>query len=448
MAAIPGSWDFFIVPHTHWDREWYAPFEYFHLRLAHVVDEMIEVLERDPSFASFTLDGQAIVLEDYLEIRPENEARLRALLAARRIEVGPSYVLPDEFLVCAESLVRNLLIGRAVCRRFGAEPSGVGYLPDSFGHPLQLPQVLAGFGLQSFIFSRGMGDELDEVGVVFRWRAPDGSEVLAFQQLADYGNFASVRDADDATRRIEGIVERFGSQLDRAGVRAVLLCNGTDHVPVMPNLPTLRTELEQRGDGSSFRIASYAEYVDAVGDVDVPTWSGELLGSRLQNVLRGVNSARLYVKRENHRAEQRLLAVETLAALGALRERSSFPHGDFTLAWRELLRCQPHDTICGCSCDEVHRDSLVRYESLERTVRVLGRRTVETLGAAAAEPGTVSIFNPLPFRRRAAGGERGLRANRNRDRGVRGARGRAVAGGHAQSGCGSLGRVGPLSGPD
>ena len=198
MAPIAGSWDFFIVPHTHWDREWYAPFEYFRLQLAGVVDEVIDVLERDPSFASFTLDGQAIVLEDYLEIRPENETRLRALLAAGRIEVGPSYVLPDEFLVGAESLVRNLLIGRAVCRRFGAEPSGVGYLPDSFGHPLQLPQVLAGFGLRSFIFSRGMGDQLDEIGVVFRWRAPDGSEVLAFQQLADYGNFASVRDADDA----------------------------------------------------------------------------------------------------------------------------------------------------------------------------------------------------------------------------------------------------------
>ena len=322
---MQSSWDFFIIPHTHWDREWYAPFEYFHLKLAEVVDGVIDVLERDPDFRSFTLDGQAIVLEDYVEIRPENEARLRALLETGRIEVGPSYVLPDEFLVGAESLVRNLLIGRAVCRRFGAEPSSVGYLPDSFGHPLQLPQVLAGFGLRSFIFSRGMGDELDSVGNVFRWTAPDGSEVLAFQQLADYGNFASVRDADDAERRIAGIVERFGSALVRAGVRTVLLCNGTDHLPVMPGLPALRAELEDRSEGSSFRIASYAEYVDAVGDVDVPAWSGELLGSRLQNVLRGVNSARLYVKRANHRAEQRLLAVETLAALASLRDRTP-PH--------------------------------------------------------------------------------------------------------------------------
>ena len=112
---------FFVVPHTHWDREWYLPFEKFQVRLASVVDEVIDVLEQDPSFASFTLDGQAIILEDYLEARPEQEGRLRALLAAGRIEVGPSYILPDELLVGSESLVRNLLLGRAVCRRFGAQ---------------------------------------------------------------------------------------------------------------------------------------------------------------------------------------------------------------------------------------------------------------------------------------------------------------------------------------
>src|SRR5947209_6755113 len=109
----------FVVAHTHWDREWYRPFEHFRLMLGSVVDEVLETLERDPEFASFTLDGQAIVLEDYIAVRPANETRLRALIAAGRIEIGPSYVLPDELLVGGESLVRNLLIGRAVCQRFG-----------------------------------------------------------------------------------------------------------------------------------------------------------------------------------------------------------------------------------------------------------------------------------------------------------------------------------------
>ena len=388
------SYRFFVVPHTHWDREWYRPFEHFRLLLAHVVDGVIDVLERDPGFSSFTLDGQAIVLEDYLEVRPENESRLHSLLSSGRIEVGPSYILPDEFLVGGEPLVRNLLMGRAVCRRFGAEPSPVGYLPDSFGHPAQLPQILSGFGIGSFIFSRGIGDQLD---LVFRWRSPDGSEVLAFQQLPSYGNFAGVGDVDEGERRVRAILEPFGSALDRAGVDAVLLCNGEDHAPVTPELPRLCEALEERVPGSTFTIARFADYVEAVGQVDVPAFTGEMLGSRLWNILRGVNSARLYVKRANEQAEQRLLAVETLASLLGIRDATPFPHADFALAWRELLRCHPHDTICGCSCDEVHRDAIARYESLQRTLSVLQAMALGDLTAGGA---SVGVINPLPFRRR------------------------------------------------
>ncbi len=399
---------FFVVPHTHWDREWYRPFEHFRLELARVVDGVIEVLEGDPDFSSFTLDGQAILLEDYLEVRPENEGRLRALLSSGRLEVGPSYVLPDGILVGGEPLVRNLLMGRAVCERFGGEPSPVGYLPDSFGHPAQIPQLLEGFGIRSFIFSRGLGDQIDEVGVIFRWRSPDGSEVLAFQQLPHYGNFAGLSTVDDAERRVRDIVERFGKVLARAGVNDVLLCNGTDHQPINPELPNWCAELEQRFPGSEFTIAKYDDYVRAVGPVEVPAWTGELIGSRLQNVLRGVNSARLYIKRANERAEQRLLAVETLAALRTLRD-GTLAGADFKLAWRDLLRCHPHDTICGCSCDEVHRDALVRYESLERTLSVLRSRALQ---GVAGEGTALGVFNPLPYRRRGvaelAGGEPAL----------------------------------------
>ena len=395
-SRLHGLSRFFVVPHTHWDREWYAPFEEFQLRLAAVVDEVIEVLESDPSFTCFTLDGQAIVLEDYLDVRPENEARLRALLQTGRLEVGPSYILPDELLVGAEPLVRNLLIGRAVCRRYGAEPTPVGYMPDSFGHPLQLPQILVGFGIDTFIFSRGLGDELDDLGVVFRWRAPDGSEIRAFQQLAGYSSF-NVSDVD-AHARIEYISERFGAALMRAGIDAVLLCDGDDHRRVRRDLPALCSELERGLPGTSFTIAHYADYVAAADPDGLPAHTGELLGSRLWNVLRGVNSARLYLKRANERAERRLLEVETLGALRALHTGQRFPVSDFRLAWRQLLKCHPHDSICGCSCDEVHRDMLVRYEQLDRTVAQLEWRALEPFAADAT--GTAGVVNLLPYRRR------------------------------------------------
>jgi alpha-mannosidase len=385
-VAEVSDFRFLVVPHTHWDREWYLPFEQFRLRLGAVVDGVLDTLERDPSFTSFTLDGQAIVLEDYLDVRPENEERLGALLDAGRLEVGPSYVLPDEILVGGESLVRNLLLGRRVCRRFGVEPSGAGYLPDSFGHPAQLPQILAGFGIRTLLFSRGMGDEIDAVGVLFRWRAGP-AEVVACQLHPHYDNFARLTWYHDAEERVQAIVGRFGELVRAAGDDEIVLANGSDHLPIEPELPAILAGLE-RTFGAAFRIGRYDQH--APPPDGLPVHEGELVGSRLQNVLRGVNSARIYLKQANERAERRLLSIETAAALQKLREDTPYPAADLRLAWRDLLRNHPHDSICGCSCDEVHRDMLVRYEQLERTLDFAER---EALGVGGA------LVNTLPFRR-------------------------------------------------
>jgi alpha-mannosidase len=388
MAEV-SDFRYLVVPHTHWDREWYLPFEQFRLRLGMVVDGVLDTLERDPSFTSFTLDGQAIVLEDYLEVRPENEGRLRALLAAGRLEVGPSYVLPDEILVGGEPLVRNLLLGRRVCRRFGVEPSRAGYLPDSFGHPAQLPQILAGFGIRTLLFSRGMGDEIDDVGVVFRWRAGP-AEVVACQMLPHYSNFAGLTWHHDSEPRVRAIVERFGELVRGAGQNEIVLANGSDHLTIEPELPEILTTLTQ-AFGAPFRIGRYEEHAPPADDL--PVHEGELVGSRLQNVLRGVNSARIYLKQANERAERRLLSIETTAALRTLCEDAPYPAADLRLAWRDLLRNHPHDSICGCSCDEVHRDMLVRYEQLDRALDYVER---EALGVGGA------LVNTLPFHRRRA----------------------------------------------
>jgi alpha-mannosidase len=386
-VAEVSDFRYLVVPHTHWDREWYLPFEQFRLRLGAIVDGVLDTLEDDPSFTSFTLDGQAIVLEDYVEVRPENEGRLRALLAARRLEVGPSYILPDEILVGGESLVRNLLLGRRVCRRFGVEPSGAGYMPDSFGHPAQLPQILAGFGIRTFLFSRGLGDEIDDVGVIFRWRAGT-AEVVACQMLPHYDNFARLTWNHDAEERVRAIVGRFGHAVRAAGGREILLADGSDHLPVEPELPEILAGLE-RTFGTEFRIGRYDEHSPEPDGL--PAHEGELVGSRLQNVLRGVNSARIYLKQANERAERRLLSIETAAALRTLRDEAPYPASDLRLAWRDLLRNHPHDSICGCSCDEVHRDMLVRYEQLDRTLSYV---ELEALGVGGA------LVNTLPYRRR------------------------------------------------
>src|SRR5215469_15623097 len=164
-----------LVPHTHWDREWYLTFQQFRMKLVRAVDKVLEALETDPEFSYFMLDGQTIVLEDYLEVRPENAERLQRLAQQGRLLIGPWYLQPDEFLVGAESLIRNLQTGRRMAEPYGGAMP-VGYVPDTFGHNAQLPQILRGFGLDTAVFWRGLLPEVESGA--FRWVAPDGSDVL------------------------------------------------------------------------------------------------------------------------------------------------------------------------------------------------------------------------------------------------------------------------------
>jgi len=165
----------FVVPHTHWDREWYATFQQFRVRLVYVIDALLDLLERDPAYAHFNLDAQTIVLQDYLEIRPEKHDSLARFIAGRRLGVGPWYVLPDEFLVSGEALVRNLLLGHRMAAEFG-HVQKVGYIPDTFGHISQLPQILQGFDIPTAVHFRGL-DEGDLKSEVW-WQSLDGSRVL------------------------------------------------------------------------------------------------------------------------------------------------------------------------------------------------------------------------------------------------------------------------------
>ncbi len=397
MAATPlldsRHWRLWVVPHTHWDREWYLPLEDFRIRLAQVLDELIETLEERAEHR-FTLDGQSILIEDYLEIRPEMEERLRSLLRSGRVETGPSYVLPDEFLVGGESLVRNLLHGRAVCARYGAAPAPVGYLPDSFGHPAQLPQVLRGFGLETFVFSRGLGDERERVGGRFRWQAPDGSEVLALPQPIDYAAGASLghsrRSAEtdparNAADRIEQVLRAEAPMLADSGFRDLFVGNGYDHAALQADLPEVLAALRDLKPGVEVRLALLSEYARAMAGADggLPRFAGELAGGARANVLRGVNSTRMYLKQANERCERELATAETLCAL-ALLARPGFrhPRGELRLAWRELLRNHPHDSICGCSVDEVHEGMGQRFRTALQIARRVADMALHALGGA------------------------------------------------------------------
>ncbi|HQK76326.1 MAG TPA: alpha-mannosidase, partial [Candidatus Hydrogenedentes bacterium] len=149
----------YYCPGTHWDREWYEPFQEFRMWLVELVDDLLDLLERQPAYTCFHLDGQAVVLEDYLRVRPENRDRLVAQMRAGRIVAGPWYVLPDEWLVSGESYIRNVMKGRAVCRELGVPAMRFAYTPDQFGHIAALPMLIRGLGFDAGICWRGAQDE-------------------------------------------------------------------------------------------------------------------------------------------------------------------------------------------------------------------------------------------------------------------------------------------------
>lgn len=440
-----------VVSHTHWDREWYLPFQQFRARLVALVDYVMDLLERNESFRCFTLDGQAVVLEDYLEVRPENEERLRRLIRERRLLVGPWYVLPDEFLSSEEALVRNLLVGRKVAGRFGPV-MGVGYVPDPFGHISQLPQILRGFGITSAVFSRGMGDEGETLGAEFRWRSPDGSEVLGIWLPAHYGCFTPVgsfnpwaSDArfvgkgaaalplDGAVRFTWRLIESLAAR-SRTGV--LLLDAGSDHLAPRADLPEVISGLQaaldeaegrgcdQAGGGPEVRVAarvrlvqgSLEDYVEKVREriehnnliggrgAQLRTHEGEFRGSRYQNMLYNVLSSRIPLKQLNHEVDTWLTCyAEPLACAAWLLTGREYPARMLDLAWKLYLQNQAHDSICGCSTDEVAAEMVARYtQAREIAVAVaaeslasLSRRANTARAGDATLP--VLVYNPNPW---------------------------------------------------
>jgi len=426
-----------IVPHTHWDREWYRPFQWFRGRLIDVVDTVIELLENDSRYAGFTLDGQAVLLEDYLELRPERRERIEALVRNGRLSVGPWYVLADEFLVSPESLIRNLMIGLRVSEAFGQALS-VGYTPDSFGHISQLPLIVDGFGLDSIVFERGLGNEGEELGAEFMWRSADGeSTAFAVHLVGTYSAAASAghadweaRDAYSSQQAVEHIhavlygatpgelsnlpdflresIERVPRGLMAyANSSALLLPNGSDHLFPQKDVPELVDDLNESFENVEFIQSDLSRFVEDAKASAAPLkeYQGELRGSRYQHVLSGVLSTRIYLKQANNRCESGIeRRTEPLAALAWAFGCTDYPKALIDGAWRMLLKNHPHDSICGCSADPVHQQMLCRFSSVEHLLDYVDERSIGALSGsptgiehtAGGSTDYILVFNPQP----------------------------------------------------
>ncbi|MFO1537938.1 MAG: glycosyl hydrolase-related protein [Actinomycetota bacterium] len=388
-----------LVSHTHWDREWYRTFEAFRARLVDAVDRVLDLVATDPDWR-FVLDGRAIVAEDYLDVRPDRRGDLEAAVRAGRIALGPWYVQPDSLLPGGEAHIRNLLEGRLVATALGG-CSRVAYVPDSFGHPAQFPQLFAGFGLGPFVYWRGNGDEIDRLGPCWRWRGPDGSVVTAYHLALGYSSGAGLPDdPDDAVDALAAVLER----LPAADVPAVLM-NGVDHQLPDPHTAAVAEGLARR-TGRTVVRALLDDLAAALPDsvtTHRPEFTGDLLGGRVANLLPGVWSSRLHLKLANRAAERAVIGwAEPWAALGAVHglpdERPALRR-----ARRALLANQAHDSIGGCSQDEVHRQMAGRSATAIELADQTTRRALERLAGLGPERRVpwsteldLAVFNPTP----------------------------------------------------
>ena len=390
-------WRAFVIPHTHWDREWYERFEGYRARLVPMVSRLLDILERDQDFRSFTFDGQTIAIQDFLEKRPADLSRVEALVRSDRLLIGPWHVLADLLLVSGESIVRNLQEGLRSAGEIG-RAARVAYVADPFGHPAQLPQILRAFGYDTYVFARGMGDEGESVGSEFWWVSPSGDRVRAAHLVDHYSNALPLvgpadEDADALRRRVKAKTARI---LDRVTPYAngdeILLMVGDDHVDAYARLPEAVREMRQAYPNVDTRIASLEEYATVMSPLQHEV-SGEIASGRYRPILRGVNSTRVWIKQENVACERLLLEwCEPLDALTGGTARDELRD-----LWRMLLQNHPHDSICGCSIDAVHDvDMAPRFAYVRERGDALAGRLLERLGGRGSAP---MLWNPLPWAR-------------------------------------------------
>ena len=405
---MPGH-TFHLIPHTHWDREWYLPDSVFLSRLVPTLDELLTLLQSQAD-STFLLDGQTVLVEDYLRVRPDREGEVGELVRAGRLQIGPWYILADELIPSGESLIRNLLAGQADSDRLGSRTE-VLYSPDAFGHPAVWPTLAAEFGIRYGVIWRGLGGEAGQDRDLYRWRGPDGREVLLYHLPPEGYEVGAALPADPD--RLKSAWQRVRSMLlPRASTEQVAVFVGADHHSAHPALTRVRDALQQLEPESEFRISRLQDFFAAAATdaASLPVIAGELRWSYGYTwTLQGVHATRAALKRRHGVSELALNRLaEPLAAL-ALGSRGRNHRALLQHAWRVLLRSQFHDSIAGTTSDPVASRVELRLDDARRLASEIARTSLDELvendpDRARAEPDMTSarlvLWNPVPRRRK------------------------------------------------
>ena len=379
-----------LILHTHWDREWYQPFESFAERLVPTIDLVLDTMRSDPRLTHFHLDGQLALVDDYLARRPDRADELRSLIAEGRLSCGPWITLVDEFLVSGESIVRSLDDGLRRGDALGGALR-VGYVPDQFGHVGQLPQILANAGIGTAVAWRGVPAAVPTGE--FLWRSPDGSQVLVNYMPFGYAQGARMESTEeDFVKRLQRELARSESWL-RDG-QPLMLMTGDDHEQLNPRIPDLVDRV--RASGMDVAISSLNDSVRRTPASDTPVVVGELRSAARANLLPNTYSVRPHQKVERAGAE--LILERYAEPLAALVPGFEWPEEALAEAWYLLHLNGAHDSVCGCSTDEVAHAVDQRTRAARTIANRVAHAAFDVLREEVDGEGEL-VFNMSPFER-------------------------------------------------
>ena len=405
-----------IIPHSHWDREWYMPFEYHRAYLVKLIDDCMELFETDEEYSSFHLDGHTALVEDYLEIKPQNAKKIAEYVKQGKFAVGPWYILQDEFLTSGEANVRNLLVGMDFAKKLG-KVTKVGYFPDSFGNAGQMPQILKQAGMEAIVFGRGVKSVgmnnlvTDDESYASKysemyWQSPDGSGLPAIVLSNWYNNGQEIPVNGDRAYwdRVLENVERYASTDE------LLVMNGCDHQPVQKDLTAAIKNAENQYPEYRFIHSDFERYVTACVKnlpADLNTVTGELIGQDTNGWFTLVNTCSSHVdlKIMNRKCEILLEGVAEPLSVMATSLGKVYPHEMLLYAWKTLMKNHPHDSICGCSCDEVNAEMQTRFAKAKQATEMIIKENLEfikshidTTGFEGCEA-VFAVINTIAYQR-------------------------------------------------
>ncbi len=390
-----------VVPHMHWDREWYFTTEESRILLVNNMEEIMTRLETDENYPYYVMDGQTAIIEDFLAVKPEQRDRLKKLVQENKLIIGPWYTQTDEMVVGSESIARNLLYGIKDCREFG-DFMKIGYLPDSFGQSAQMPQILNGFGITHSMFWRGCSERHGTNKTEFVWKSDDNSEVIA--QILPLG-YAIGKYLPVEKEALEKRMEKYLPVLDRgATTEHIILPNGHDQMPIQKNIFEVMDSLKRSYPERDFFLSRYENIFAELekNRENLDTISGEFLDGKYMRVHRSIFSTRMDVKAINARIEAKITNVlEPLASI-AHSLGFEYHHGLIELIWKEIMKNHAHDSIGCCCSDKVHAEIMNRFilaeDKTDELIRFYKRQITDAMSCEVALDKLVA-FNLLPYER-------------------------------------------------